>query len=99
MAPKAAVENITTQIKGFDRSAHKKVGSRMAMQMSTPPMVGVPAFFWCALGPSSRMYWPIWNSRSFSMTNGPMMSVISSAVSEAKAVRNVRYRKMRKGLK
>jgi hypothetical protein len=28
-----------------------------------------------------------------------MMRVMSSAVSEAKAVRNVRYRKIRKGLK
>ncbi len=59
MAPKAAVENITTHTKGLDRSAHSRVGNRMAMQISTPPIVGVPAFFWCAFGPSSRMYWPI----------------------------------------
>ena len=49
MAPKASVEHITSQTKGLERSLHSSVGKRMAMQMSTPPMVGVPAFFWCAL--------------------------------------------------
>jgi len=32
----------------------------MAIAMSTPPMVGVPDFFRCDCGPSSRMNWPIW---------------------------------------
>ncbi len=71
-------------------SDHSTVGNRMAMQISTPPMVGVPVFFRCDCGPSSRTNWPIWNSRSFWITQGPMNSAISSAVSEAKAVRNVR---------
>src|SRR5215469_4891732 len=97
MAPNAVVEQTAIQTKGLLGSDHSTVGSRMAMAMSTPPMVGVPDFFWCDLGPSSRMYWPIWNSRSFWMTYGPMNSAMSSAVSEANAVRNVRYRKMRKG--
>ena len=60
------------------------------MAISTPPIVGVPDFFLCHSGPSSRMYWLIWNSRSFSITNGPMNRAISSAVSDAKAVRKVR---------
>ena len=67
------------------------------MQISTPPMVGVPVFFRCDCGPSSRTNCPIWNSRSFSITYGPMNSAISIAVSEANAVRNVRYRKIRNG--
>ena len=90
MAPKAIVEKTVIQIKGFPGSAQSTVGSRIAMQMSTPPMVGVPVFFRCDCGPSVRTYWPIWNSRSFSITQGPMKSAISSAVSEANAVRNVR---------
>ncbi len=53
-------------------------------------MVGVPDFFRCDCGPSSRINWPIWNSRNFSITQGPMNIAISSAVPEAKAVRNVR---------
>ena len=53
-------------------------------------MVGVPVFFRCDCGPSSRTNWPIWNSLSFWITYGPMKSAISSAVSEANAVRNVR---------
>ncbi len=67
--------------------------------MSTPPMVGVPPFLRWVSGPSSRTYWPIWNSRSFSMTYGPMIMPISSAVRLAKTVRKVRYRKIRKTLK
>ena len=77
------------QTKGLLRSAHSRVGTTMEMTISTPPMVGVPAFFWCALGPSSRMYWPIWNSRSFD-DQGPMINPVNSAVRLAKAVRNVR---------
>ncbi len=65
MAPKASVEKTTIQTKGLEGTDQSTVGSKMAMAMSTPPMVGVPDFFWCDCGPSSRMYWPIWNSRSF----------------------------------
>ena len=53
------MESVTIQISGSERSAHNSVGSSTEIAMSTPPMVGVPAFFWCACGPSSRMYWPI----------------------------------------
>ncbi len=65
MAPYASVEKTTTQTSGFAGSDHSTVGSRMAMQMSTPPIVGVPVFFMCDWGPSSRTNWPIWNSRRF----------------------------------
>ena len=36
-----------------------------------PPMVGVPRFFWCAAGPSSRIDCPIWSAASRRMTIGP----------------------------
>jgi hypothetical protein len=62
----------------------------MEITINTPPMVGVPAFFWCALGPSSRMYWPIWNSRSRLITSGPMINPVKRAVRLANAVRKVR---------
>ena len=90
MAPNASVEKTVIHTNGLPGSAQSTVGSRIAMMMSTPPMVGVPDFFRCDCGPSSRTYWPIWNSLSFSITHGPMKSAISSAVSVANAVRIVR---------
>ena len=36
-------------------------GSPIAVKITRPPIVGVPAFRWCSAGPSSRMCWP--NSR------------------------------------
>ncbi len=65
MAPKANVEATVTHTNGFEGSDQSTVGSRIAIQMSTPPMVGVPVFFRCDCGPSSRTNCPIWNSRSF----------------------------------
>ena len=44
---------------GIAEIAPQQCGQQDGDEMSTPPMVGVPAFFWCPLGPSSRMYWPI----------------------------------------
>ncbi len=32
--------------------------THMAIRMAAPPMVGVPRFFWCVCGPSSRISWP-----------------------------------------
>jgi hypothetical protein len=52
-------------------------------------MVGVPAFLWCAFGPSSRMYCFTCNSRSRSITQGPSSSESSSALVLAMAVRTV----------
>ena len=90
MAPKARIENTATQTNGFDGSDHSTVGRTIAITIRMPPMVGVPDFLRCDCGPSSRMNWPIWNSRSFWITHGPINSAISRAVSEAKAVRTVR---------
>ena len=39
------VENTAIQMKRLLRSAQSSVGTTMAMTMSRPPMVGVPAFF------------------------------------------------------
>src|SRR6185437_7598384 len=50
-----------------------------------------------AAGPSSRIYCPIWNSRNCRMIAGPTIMPINSAVRLAKAVRKVKYRKMRNG--
>ncbi len=60
--------------------------------MSSPPMVGVPAFVRCVAGPSCRMTWPIWNSRSFRISSGPSSRLMARAVRLAAAVRNVMYR-------
>ena len=55
-------------------------------------MVGVPALARCVAGPSCRITWPIWNSRSLRIITGPTNSPMTSAVRLAAAVRNVRYR-------
>ena len=68
------------------------------MMMRMPPMVGVPAFFWWLLGPSSRMYCPIWNCLSLPISHGPRTMHRNSAVMDANAVRIVTYRKTRNGL-
>ena len=39
--------------------------------INSPPIVGVPAFARCVCGPSCRMTWPIWNSRSRRIRIGP----------------------------
>ena len=36
----------TIQMKGFDRSAHKRVLHVRLIRMISPPMVGVPVFEW-----------------------------------------------------
>ena len=43
---------------GLRRSAHSSVGTIVARQISSPPIVGVPALSLWDSGPSSRMYWP-----------------------------------------
>ena len=40
------MEKIAIQTKGLLGSDQSTVGRRMAMAMRTPPMVGVPDFFW-----------------------------------------------------
>ena len=61
----------------------------MATLMRMPPMVGVPAFIWCDFGPSSRMYWPALMRRIRSISHGPKMKEMMSAVRAAHAVRKV----------
>ena len=57
--------------------------------MSRPPIVGVPAFTWCAFGPSSRMFCPTESRRSARTKAGPSSSDSSIAVSTAPAERKV----------
>ena len=45
MAAKAQVAKTAIQMNRLLRSAHNKVGTTMEMAISSPPMVGVPAFF------------------------------------------------------
>ena len=45
MAAKAQVESTAIQIKRLLRSAHNNVGTTIEIAISSPPMVGVPAFF------------------------------------------------------
>ena len=52
-------------------------------------MVGVPALARCDCGPSCRMIWPIWKSRSVRINQGPKIMLIANAVRLAAAVRNV----------
>jgi hypothetical protein len=61
----------------------------MAMRISAPPMVGVPALVRCDLGPSSRTAWPIFLAASQRITGGPKTSESSSAVPAASIVRSV----------
>ena len=68
MAPNASVANTVIHTNGLAGSDQSIVGSRMAMQISTPPIVGVPVFFRVRLRPVVAHNWPIWNSRSFWIT-------------------------------
>ena len=44
-----------------------------------PPIVGVPALARCDCGPSCRMIWPIWKSRTLRMNQGPTIRLKRSA--------------------
>ncbi len=87
--PKPSVESTAIQMYGFSRSAHSSVGTIADIRISSPPIVGVPALARCDCGPSCRMIWPIWKSRSLRMTHGPKIRLIASAVMLAAAVRKV----------
>ena len=80
---------IAIQMNGFERSAHSSVGTSAAARMSSPPIVGVPAFARCDWGPSWRITWPIWKSRSLRTSHGPNTRLMTSAVRLAAAVLNV----------
>ena len=60
-----------------------------AVRISRPPIVGVPDLARCVCGPSCRITWPIWNSRSLRTIQGPSARLIASADRLAAAVRNV----------
>jgi hypothetical protein len=60
MMPKPIVTESAIQTKRLRKSAHNSVLTAIAMMISAPPMVGVPAFGRCERGPSSRTIWPIW---------------------------------------
>ncbi len=50
MAPKVTSPAMATHTAGTCRLAHNSVEITIAAQISKPPMVGVPAFFWCDCG-------------------------------------------------
>ena len=51
----------------------------MATIKITPPMVGVFCFPLCQVGPSSRIFWPNFSSRSFLMMPGAMRTATTKA--------------------
>ena len=59
--------------------------------MMTPPIVGVPSFFICDLGPVERISSPIWFICSMWITQGPIMKLMISAVIAEIVARNVMY--------
>jgi hypothetical protein len=59
MAPNAAVESTAIQMYEFNKSAQSSVGTIDAVRISSPPIVGVPAFGAWDAGPSWRTIWPI----------------------------------------
>ena len=54
-APNPIVEATAIQTYAFVRSAHSSVGMIADARMSSPPIVGVPAFARCDSGPSWRI--------------------------------------------
>ena len=55
MPPKAAVVSTADHTNGLVRSAQSSVGINADAMISSPPIVGVPAFLRCVAGPSCRM--------------------------------------------
>ena len=67
----------------MSRSESTRYGTEIAVKISRPPIVGVPAFSWCSSGPSSRICWPNSRSRRYSMNFGPRKMQISIAAMPA----------------
>ena len=82
--------NRTTQTKWFSRSAHSTVLTAIAVRISAPPIVGVPALGRCVTGPSSRTGCPTWFMLSFAIMRGPMTKDSTSAVRAPRIARIVR---------
>src|SRR5690606_3226218 len=70
----------------------------IAIRISAPPMVGVPAFDRWLFGPSSRIAWPTWYWRNLRIMIGPTKKAMNSAVSTLKMARSVMYCTTRKPL-
>ena len=86
--PKPTKTSMACQTYKFVRSAHRRMLTPRERIMSSPPMVGVPAFdAWAAT--SSRMYWPHLSLRSQMMNFGPMRMLKRSAVMSAAMERKV----------
>ena len=77
-------------MKWFSRSAHSTVLMAIAVRISAPPIVGVPAFGRCVDGPDSRTGCPTWFIDSFAIIRGPMTNDSTSAVSAPRIARSVR---------
>ncbi len=90
MAPKASVENTAIQTKGLAGSDHSTVGSRMAMHDEHAAHGGRAGLLQVRLRPVLANVLADLELAQLLDHPGPMNSAISSAVSEAKAVRNVR---------
>jgi hypothetical protein len=80
---------MTAQTRLLSRRVHSRVETKTDARMSSPPMVGVPAFLRCVWGPSSRISWPYFLSCSHRMNGGYSSIVSSSAVVMAAAARKL----------
>ncbi len=69
------------------------MGSKTAMRMMVPPMVGVPFLVAWVVGTVVLMASPICIRESQRIMAGPIQKVISSASTAAEAPRKVIYRK------
>ena len=80
MAPKPSAAKRSSHVWMLVGSCQRTRETPTERMMSTPPMVGVPAFAWCEVGVSSRAVHPVFNARSRAMTQGPKRKEISRAV-------------------
>ena len=87
--PKPRVTQSNTQINRLDKSAHNKVEIAIPIKINTPPIVGVPVFTKCVLGPSLRTACPTFKIVSLRITQGPKLSPINRAVRVAITALNV----------
>ena len=85
------VAKIIICMNGLFNFANSRVGRSTASKIITPPIVGVPFFFRCDLGPVGRISSPIWFLCSMWITQGPIMKLITNADIAANAERKVIY--------
>ena len=97
-APNPNVTSTSSHTSGLSRLQNMNTPSSSEKMISTPPMVGVPAFLPCISARSGaplmltvRMGWPALSRRSAATTHGPALMDSSSASAMAAAALTVMY--------